>query len=74
MPPRASSARSTPAATSSSPSDTRGARPSTRASTARFSRQNGIHVSPTFMVDGLVNERMGSRDEIGKWVAEIGLA
>ena len=41
---------------------------------ARFSRQNGIHVSPTFMVDGLVNDRMGSRDEIGKWVAELGLA
>lgn len=41
---------------------------------ARFSRQNGIHVSPTFMVDGLVNDRMGSRDAVGKWIAEIGLA
>lgn len=41
---------------------------------ARFSRQNGIHVSPTFMVDGLVNDRMGSRDELATWIAEIGLA
>ena len=40
---------------------------------ARFSRQNGIHVSPTFMVDGLVNDRMGSRDEVSKWLTEIGL-
>jgi protein-disulfide isomerase len=40
---------------------------------ARFARQNGIHVSPTFMVDGLVNDRMGSRDAIAKWLDDIGL-
>lgn len=39
----------------------------------KFARQNGIHVSPTFMVDGLVNDGMGSRDEIAKWLADIGL-
>ena len=36
--------------------------------------RHGILSMPTFMVDGLVNDRMGSRDEIGTWVAEIGLA
>lgn len=40
----------------------------------KFARQNGIHVSPTFMVDGLINDGMGSRDEIEKWLADIGLA
>ena len=40
---------------------------------ARFARQNGIHVSPTFMVDGLVNDGMGSRDEVAKWLDDIGL-
>ena len=40
----------------------------------KFARQNGIHGSPTFMVDGLVNDGMGSRDEVSKWVEDIGLA
>lgn len=40
---------------------------------ARFSRQNGIHMSPTFMVDGLINDKMSSGDDIGKWMVDLGL-
>jgi predicted DsbA family dithiol-disulfide isomerase len=40
---------------------------------ARFARQNGIHMSPTFIVDGLVNDKMSSGDEVGKWMADLGL-
>ena len=40
---------------------------------ARFSRQNGVHVSPTFMVDGLIVAAMGSRDDIATWLEHIGL-
>jgi len=40
----------------------------------RFARQNGIHVSPSVMVDGLVNERIGSRDEIDVWLEVMEMA
>lgn len=40
----------------------------------RFARQNGIHASPTFMVDGLVNDRISSRDPVENWITELGLA
>ena len=40
---------------------------------ARHARQHQIHESPTFMVDGTVHPGMGSRDEIGKWIADLGL-
>ena len=30
----------------------------------RYARQNGIHVSPTFMVDGMVRPDMGSGDAV----------
>ena len=40
---------------------------------ARFARQNGIHASPTFMVDGLVNEKMSSGDDVETWAAQLGL-
>lgn len=39
----------------------------------RYARQNGIHGTPTFMVDGLVNEKMSSGDEVEAWIAELGL-
>lgn len=39
----------------------------------RFARQNGIHASPTVMVDGLVDDHIASRDEIGDWVEKLGL-
>lgn len=38
---------------------------------AKYARQNGIHVSPTFMVDGLVQPAMGSGDAVADWVAKI---
>ena len=38
---------------------------------ARYARQNGIHVSPTFMIDGMVQADMGSRDPVADWVARL---
>ncbi|MDR3432118.1 MAG: thioredoxin [Rouxiella aceris] len=37
----------------------------------KYSRQNGIHVSPTFMVNGLVQADIGSGDEISSWAKRI---
>ncbi len=37
----------------------------------KYARQNGIHVSPTFMIDGLVEPGMGSRDAVSDWVARL---
>jgi len=39
----------------------------------RYARQNGIHASPSVMVDGIVNDRIGSRDELETWLVEMGL-
>ncbi|RML92863.1 Thioredoxon-like super protein [Pseudomonas savastanoi pv. glycinea] len=39
---------------------------------AKYARQNGIHVSPTFMIDGLVQPGLSSGDPVSKWIAEIG--
>ncbi len=39
----------------------------------KYARQNGIHVSPTFMVDGLVNASMSSGDEASAWAKAMGL-
>ena len=41
---------------------------------ARYARQNGIHVSPTFMIDGLVVPDMGSGDPVDAWLGKLGLA
>ncbi|MGJ8514257.1 DsbA family protein [Carnimonas bestiolae] len=38
----------------------------------KYARQNGIHVSPTFMVDGLVDSSMGSGDSVAEWVEKVG--
>jgi protein-disulfide isomerase len=38
---------------------------------ARYARQNGIHVSPTFMIDGLVQPDLGSGDPVEKWVERL---
>ncbi|MHB0775998.1 DsbA family protein [Halomonas sp. WWR20] len=35
---------------------------------AKYARQNGIHTTPTFMVDGLVDPGMGSGDEVSEWM------
>jgi len=37
----------------------------------KYARQNGIHVSPTFMVDGLVQADMSSGDAVPDWVARL---
>lgn len=41
---------------------------------ARYSRQNGIHVSPSFLVDGLLVPDMSSGDEIDTWLLKLGLS
>jgi protein-disulfide isomerase len=37
----------------------------------KFSRQNGIRVSPTFMIDGLVQNDMSSGDAVSAWVSRL---
>jgi hypothetical protein len=37
----------------------------------KYARQNGIHVSPTFMIDGLVQPDMSSGDKVSDWVARL---
>jgi len=37
----------------------------------KYARQNGIHVSPTFMVDGLVQPDMSSGDAVSDWVSRL---
>jgi hypothetical protein len=39
----------------------------------RYARQNGIHVSPTFMIDGqnLVQSDMSSRDDVSVWAERL---
>jgi len=38
---------------------------------SKYARQNGIHVSPTFMVDGLVQADMSSGDPVTDWVSRL---
>lgn len=38
---------------------------------AKYARQNGIHVSPTFMIDGLVQPDLGSGDSVETWAAKL---
>lgn len=38
---------------------------------AKYSRQNGIHVSPTFMIDGLVHPSIGSGDSVEDWAKQL---
>jgi predicted DsbA family dithiol-disulfide isomerase len=37
----------------------------------KYARQNGIHVSPTFMIDGLIQPDMSSGDEVSAWVSRL---
>ena len=37
----------------------------------RYARQNGVHVSPSFMIDGIVQADMSSGDEVSAWVARL---
>lgn len=38
---------------------------------SKYSRQNGIHSSPTFMIDGLVQPDMSSGDAVSVWVSKL---
>ena len=38
---------------------------------SKYARQNGIHVSPTFMIDGLVQPDMSSGDAVADWAARL---
>jgi hypothetical protein len=37
----------------------------------KYARQNSIHVSPTFMIDGLVQAGMSSGDNVSDWVSRL---
>ena len=37
----------------------------------KYARQNGIHVSPTFMIDGLVQPDISSGDAVSDWAARL---
>jgi hypothetical protein len=37
----------------------------------KYARQNGIHVSPTFMIDGLAEPGMSSGDAVADWAARL---
>ena len=37
----------------------------------KYAPQNGIHVSPTFMIDGLVQADVSSGDPVGDWVSRL---
>ncbi len=38
---------------------------------AKYARQNGIHASPTFMIDGLVQPDLSSGDKASDWVSRL---
>jgi hypothetical protein len=37
----------------------------------KYARQNGIHVSPTFMIDRLAQPDMSSGDTVSAWVTRL---
>ncbi len=37
----------------------------------RYARQNGVHVSPTFMIDGLVQPELSSADAVSVWAQRL---
>jgi hypothetical protein len=37
----------------------------------KYARQNGIHVSPTFMIDGLIQADMSSGDSVADWLTRL---
>lgn len=38
---------------------------------AKYARQNGIHVSPTFMIDGLIQPDISSGDAVSDWAKKL---
>ncbi len=41
---------------------------------AKYCRQNGVHSSPSFAINGLVNDAMGSGQSIEEWAQLLGLS
>jgi hypothetical protein len=37
----------------------------------KYARQNGIHVSPTFMIDGVVQANISSGDKVSDWAKQL---
>ena len=37
----------------------------------KYARQNGIHVSPTFMIDGVVQPNISSGDNVSDWAKHL---
>ncbi|GGE49647.1 hypothetical protein GCM10007276_28490 [Agaricicola taiwanensis] len=37
----------------------------------KYARQNGIHVSPSFMINGLVQTTLSSQDEVSEWISHL---
>jgi hypothetical protein len=37
----------------------------------KYARQNGIHVSPTFIIDGLVQAGVNSGDAVADWASRL---
>jgi hypothetical protein len=37
----------------------------------RYARQNGIHLSPSFMIDGIVQGDLSSGDSVSDWLARL---
>jgi protein-disulfide isomerase len=37
----------------------------------KYARQNGVHVSPTFMIDGLIRPNMNSGDTVSSWLEQL---
>jgi len=37
----------------------------------RYARQNGIHVSPSFMIDGIVQSDLSSGDAVAEWLRRL---
>jgi hypothetical protein len=37
----------------------------------RYARQNGIHVSPSFMLNGIVQPDMSSGDTVADWLGRL---
>jgi hypothetical protein len=38
---------------------------------SRYARQNGVHVSPSFMVNGIVQSDLSSVDSVADWLAKL---
>jgi protein-disulfide isomerase len=38
---------------------------------SKYARQNGIHVSPTFMIDGLIQPNLSSGDDVSTWASAL---